>query len=184
MIFDTSPTTPPTTRSESKTPYWLRTLSRGLLIAVAIAALFMAAPMLQGLFYTAFPPGPVPADQLPAWRDSYETALAESAATGKPVLIDFTATWCPPCKVMEARTWPDEGVRSAIAQRVIPLKLDIDQPASAAASQRYGVRTIPTILLVDADGDELARGGFMSAGDMTDFIQTHAPANAADATDF
>lgn len=158
---------------------WQTWIGRGVLAALVLLAAVALWPMVKGTYYGMVPQEPVSPDQLPAWRESYEAALAESAESGKPVLIDFTASWCPPCRVMEAEVWPDEGVRSAIADRVIPLKLDVDEPTSSAAAQRYAVQYIPTILLVDATGTELARSGFMSADEITDFIQDNAPASPA-----
>lgn len=152
-----------------------RWIGRALLLAIVVIGLVTLWPMAKGVYYGMVPPEPVPADQLPAWRESYEMALAESAQTGKPVLIDFTASWCPPCRVMEADVWPEEQVRTTLAERVIPLQLDVDDPSSAAAARRYNVQYIPTIVLVDATGEELAHGQFMSADDLVSFVEEHAP---------
>lgn len=153
-----------------------RWIGRGFVAVIVALAALTLWPMLKGVYYGMVPPAP--ADQLPAWRGGYGEALAESARTGRPVLIDFTASWCPPCRVMEADVWPDADVRAAVAERVVPLQLDVDAPASAAAARRYGIQSVPTVLLVDRTGTELARGGFMSAGSMVRFIKRNAPATA------
>lgn len=162
---------------------WARWVKRGVVVALLAAVVAIQWPMLKGIVYGIAPLGEVSADQLPQWRTDYDAALAESRETGRPVLIDFTASWCPPCRVMERDVWPDPAVRQAIAARVVPLQLDIDLPGSAAAAQRYGIRYIPTIVLVDGQGNPLARTGFLDAGDLTEFITTHAPdSDSADDT--
>ena len=150
-------------------------------IGLALLGLILVVqwPMMKGVFYGIVPPEPAAPEELPQWRSGYEAALAESRETGKPVLIDFTASWCPPCRVMEADVWPDEGVRETIADRVVPLQLDVDEPSTAPAAARYAVQYIPTIVLVDGEGNELARGSFMSAGAMRSFIEDNAPAPSA-----
>lgn len=170
--------TPPEREQQVATPdrrSWSKWIKGGLVVAVIGALIVIQWPMLKGIAYGIAPPEKAPADQLPQWRPGYEAALAESEQTGKPVLIDFTASWCPPCRVMEADVWPDEDVRTTIAERVVPLQLDVDVPTSAAAAQRYGIQYIPMIMLVDAEGNEIARGGFMSADAVVEFISTHAP---------
>lgn len=106
-----------------------------------------------------------------AWRTDYEAALAESAETGRPVLADFTADWCPPCRMMKRETWPDARVRAAVEAGYIPLLLDIDEPAAAAVAQRYGVTAIPTLAVLDSDGQVL-RGvtGFIDAERMLSLL--------------
>ena len=153
-----------------------RWVNRVLIATLLCVGLFVAWPTLRGVYYGLFPRPPIPADLLPAWRHDFKAALAESATTGKPVLAVFTAEWCPPCKVMEADVWPDDAVRDAIAERVIPLKLDLDKPDTAGPEYRYDVQFIPTILLLDAGGNVLARRELSTAGEMLHFITDHAPA--------
>ncbi len=104
------------------------------------------------------------------WQENLPQALGRAAQDNKPVLLQFTASWCGPCRVMNSTVWPDEQVQAALAKHAVPVKIDIDEVANADVVQRYGVRSIPTILLVDANGDELARGGFMGAEALAQFI--------------
>jgi protein disulfide-isomerase len=133
--------------------------------------LYLRWPMLKGLYYGATG-AEAPASAIP-WRTDFTAALAEARASGKPVLIDFTASWCPPCKVMKHQVWPDAEVAQA-ASAFIPVMIDVDEPGNEAVAQRYGVRGIPTILVVDADGRVLREAAFMSKGGMIDFLKKSA----------
>lgn len=175
-----------TTRQDERAPLrpsaWQRIrpwIARVVVAGLLLLSAMMVWPVAKGVWYGFVPPEPVPADQLPAWRESYAAALTESAQTGKPVLIDFTASWCPPCRTMEHEVWPDPDLRDVVAEHVIPLQLSVDDPASAAAVRRYGISTIPAILIVDAAGDERARGSFMSAGNLAAFIAERAGESVA-----
>jgi thioredoxin 1 len=67
-----------------------------------------------------------------------------------PVLVDFTAAWCPPCRLLEP-------ILDDLAERhpALPvLRLDVDRDVAVAA--RYGVMAFPTLILFDR-GEEAAR---------------------------
>ena len=72
-------------------------------------------------------------------------------ASDKPVLVDFWATWCPPCRMIAPTI-------DALAERyegsVTVYKLDIDE--NNATPQRYGIKSIPT-LIVFSGGREQER---------------------------
>jgi thiol:disulfide interchange protein len=138
---------------------------------VAVLGLIIAIqwPMIKGMLYTAVGAG-TPDDGI-AWRTSYHDALEESAATGKPVLLNFTADWCPPCRVMKHDVWPDEQVRQTIITSFIPVMVDVDEAQNAVVSRLYGVRAVPSILVVDAEGQVLRQGNFMSRNGMIEFLQ-------------
>lgn len=65
---------------------------------------------------------------------------------GKPILIDFYADWCPPCK---AQTPIIEELESKFGNRVTFRKVNVDKDRQMAT--RYGVRSIP-MLVIEVDG--------------------------------
>lgn len=109
--------------------------------------------------------------QAVAWRDDFDAALIEAGEKERPALLRFTADWCAPCRVMDANVFPDERVAAAIAERVVPVEIDADRAESLDVAHRYGVVGIPTLVLVDAGGNELARKGFMSAEQLLEFLR-------------
>ena len=143
----------------------------GLLLWMFVlgAVVYMQWPMLKGAYYKATD-REAPASAV-NWRTGFDAALAESARTGKPVLVDFTASWCPPCKVMKQEVWPDAHVARAAKDGYVPLLVDVDDPQNAAVAERYAIRGIPTVLVLDAEGKVLRTGAYMSKYDMLDFLK-------------
>ena len=138
-------------------------------VIVAAVALMLWWPILKGTYYKSFGKAP-PADGI-AWRTDLDAALGEAQAAGKPVLIDVTADWCPPCQVMKHEVWPSPDVRQAIEQGYIPGLADVDTPAGRAIGGRYSASVIPTLLVVDGQGEVLRRGSFMSRRELLEFLQ-------------
>src|SRR5690625_847160 len=79
-------------------------------------------------------------EQLVPWETNFEQALADAADQEKNVLLRFTADWCPPCRVMDASVWPEAEVQSALAEKTIPVMVNIDKASSRAMVFRYGIR--------------------------------------------
>jgi thiol:disulfide interchange protein len=125
-------------------------------------------PMFKGLYYRAFG-APAPNDGI-AWRMDLGAALAESAQTGKPVLVDFSASWCPPCQVMKHESWPDAQVAKAANDNFIPVFLDADASGSQAPAEKYGIRAIPSVLVLDSQGKVLRQANFLDAAALRKFL--------------
>lgn len=117
-----------------------------------LAVLGLAAIVLSGC---GSPPGTGEFQAMP-----FETALAKAKDENRVVLLDFSAEWCPPCKMLEEKTWPDPEVRGWLGRHVIPVKVDVDENKPLA--EKFGIKTIPTLIFIRPDGSEVGRlGGFM-----------------------
>ncbi|HEX9263476.1 MAG TPA: thioredoxin [Candidatus Binatia bacterium] len=80
--------------------------------------------------------------------DNFAQAVLQS---DRPVLVDFWAEWCGPCRTLAPTV---EAVATDWADRARVVKLNVDQ--SPLMTERYGVRAIPTLILFK-DGEEIAR---------------------------
>ncbi|HYR95781.1 MAG TPA: cytochrome c biogenesis protein CcdA [Candidatus Binatus sp.] len=103
-----------------------------------------------------------------AWVPFSDDAVARAVAAGRPVLIDFEAEWCLPCREMDSTTFRDAAVVRAAAA-FATLKVDVtsaDERASELMA-RFAVPGVPTYVLLGPDGRERRRFvGFVRAEDM------------------
>ena len=86
--------------------------------------------------------------QIPTVTD--DAFAAEVLESGTPVLVDFTAAWCPPCRVMKPVLAELAAEREDV--RIVQLDVDADQRTAA----EYGVLSMPTFILFK-DGREVQR---------------------------
>jgi thioredoxin-related protein len=97
-------------------------------------------------------------DTPPGFLASYDTALSVAKSTGKPVVLVFSASWCPPCQQMKKNVYPSPEV-APYKSRFVWAYLDVDQPANQAAAQKFGVRGIPHFAFLDSSGAQIASTG-------------------------
>lgn len=93
------------------------------------------------------------------WTYNLDEGLARAKKLGKPVMIDFMAVWCPPCKAMEDSTFSNRSVVRK-AGDFVPVRIDIDKQRDVATkynglARKYGGVGIPNILFLAADGKKL-----------------------------
>jgi protein disulfide-isomerase len=141
-----------------------------VLIVLAVFVLLRRSAF-EELFYNAigykFPESKIP------WREDFDTSLAEAKEKGKPVLLVFGATWCPPCKTMKRNVWPDEEVTKAVEHGFVPMYVDVDEEKHSQLSARYRVLGIPAVLVLNAEGEVLKKGNSMSRSETLAFLASN-----------
>lgn len=159
--------TPPTRAARSARTI----LFQSMFFVIAFALIALVSYRLYSSGRIAGSPAISVIDHIP-WRTDLAAALEEARKTGKPVLVDFSASWCPPCQEMRRSSWPDPRVGRAIENGYIPVLMDADSPASSEPASRYGIQLIPAILVLDSGGNVLREGGPMSADQLLEFLES------------
>lgn len=88
----------------------------------------------------------------------------------KPVLIDFYADWCAPCRMVAPIL---EDAKRQFGERVSVFKLDVDRNPMVA--QTYNVMSIPTLILFKNGSPVWRHTGVVSATELKKVLESHAP---------
>jgi len=110
-----------------------------VLIAGAIAFFVLTPRHVEGVHWVPYTKG----------------MLADAARDGRPVIVDFYADWCGPCKAMERNVFTAPEVVE-LSKRLVPIRVDLTQrhPDQEALLKRYQIRGVPTILFLNSEGTE------------------------------
>ena len=101
--------------------------------------------------------------------EAFNPALLDSAASkGKPVLVDFSADWCIPCREMEHSTFVDPSVVKEAARFVrLRANLTAQDTANEALISKYEIQGVPTTMLIDSRGRVFERKvGYIDAKEL------------------
>jgi len=90
----------------------------------------------------------------------------EIIASEKPVLVDFSAEWCGPCKMMPPIL---KQVKDALGDKVTIIKIDVDKNPSAANA--YKVQSVPTLMIFQNSQTKWRQSGVIQANQLQQVIQ-------------
>lgn len=111
---------------------------------------------------------------------TFKQAKEQAQKEGKILIVDFMATWCPPCKKMDSTTWVDPKVTEWVKQNAIAVQVDVDKDAETTSA--LNVDSMPTLVLFkpDGGGKEFTReSGYQSPEELLQWlINTKSGKNA------
>ena len=87
-----------------------------------------------------------------------------------PVLVDFWAEWCQPCRVQSPIV---EQVAGELGDKVKVIKIDVDK--NPGISGRYQIRSIPTLILFKNGGILWRKSGLTSREELAGIISSYSP---------
>ncbi len=116
--------------------------------SVQVIALFLIASFASG-FVTA-------AEREISWTEDYEAAIQRAATTNSIVLLHFYGDNCPPCKLLDKKTFHDPALVSTMNEHLVTVKINANRRVDLA--QKYQVTRWPTDVYLHSNGDEIYRG--------------------------
>ncbi|MDO5616869.1 MAG: thioredoxin fold domain-containing protein [Cruoricaptor ignavus] len=109
-------------------------------------------------------------------KSSFQEILSKAKKENKLVFMDAFAAWCGPCKLMEKNIFPKENVKSYYNTNFINARFDMEKGEGREIANRYGVRSYPTFLFLNGDGEVVYKG--MGYLDETEFLSLGNEANS------
>jgi thioredoxin 1 len=93
---------------------------------------------------------------------------ADVLNSDRPALVDFWAEWCAPCKMIAPIL---EEAAGEYADKLSVVKLNVDESPNIA--QKFGIRSIPTLILFKDGAVQAQKLGAMSKSQLTEFLDTN-----------
>ena len=87
------------------------------------------------------------------FQGTLKEAIAQAKSENKNIFFDAYASWCGPCKAMEARVFPDSVLGDYFNQHFISIRIDMEKGEGPALAKRYtSIDGYPSLLFLNKDG--------------------------------
>ena len=96
---------------------------------------------------------------------TFETDVVQN---DKPVLLDFWAEWCGPCKMIAPML---DEIAESHADKLAVVKVNVDENPNTA--QKFGIRSIPTLILFKDGAVQAQKMGAMPKSQLDEFLDTN-----------
>ena len=90
-------------------------------------------------------------------NDDLRTGINRAASEGKLVFMEFSASYCTPCRIMDEYTFTNPAVIGRMNSSYVPVKVDIQSFDGFDLKTQYKVTVLPTIIILDSKGRQVAR---------------------------
>lgn len=103
---------------------------------------------------------------------SFEQAKEQAKQEHKILLIDFMATWCPPCRMMESTTWEDNAVKAWIKDNAVAIQIDVDKDRKT--SSKLDIDAMPTMVLFTPESGDTEFGrqvGYLEPSELLQWLK-------------
>jgi thiol:disulfide interchange protein len=148
-----------TTAAKRASPPWI---SLTLAAAVAFAFYFWKPPQKDNSNTM----------DLVHWRSDLSAGQSEADDTGKPLLVEFGASWCPDCQWMKTHVFSDGTIAQRVNSNYVPVSIDDD--AHPELVRKFDIHEIPEFFVIDPkDGSivkEHRHGGGMDGGAFSSWL--------------
>jgi thiol:disulfide interchange protein DsbD len=114
-------------------------------VAIGLSIFLISSILLQGLGVS--------------WQKYSSDVFLNAKASGKPIIIDFYADWCTPCRQLERKTFHDKNVVKE-SEKFTMIKVDLTKKTDSDVTEllkRYNIQGVPTVIFLNSRGDELKK---------------------------
>jgi thiol:disulfide interchange protein DsbD len=106
------------------------------------------------------------------WIPYDQSVIAQAAEEKRPVILEFNADWCAPCRIMEREVFADPEVIK-LSRNFVTVRVDLSrvQPSHDQLMDRYQVRGIPLVVFINSEGKEVEQLRIVGLVDKAEFVR-------------
>lgn len=90
-------------------------------------------------------------------KGTWDEALLLAKKEGKPIFLDISASWCGPCKMLKAKTFPDAEVGEFYNANFINVAVDGERGEGIELARKYKIKGYPSLIFLDSKGNVIAQ---------------------------